>query len=231
MCRKTFLQTKIENMQGKLFSIDQTLSPRQIADSVECIEVFKSISGEIYKKIVEAQKDYDYFVVENPLPYSDPIFNASFLHRTILSKMLSIDGMTLYRNRSEAFLLKYCNYTIWVKKLDKGYSPKINKTNKSFCRYNQIADGDDDRPLLLLGYQLDGNGNLSQVYFVYRVGEELKWVVDICEMIANANQFAILTPQDSPALSVKKPLSDVGLGVDDKPNFRIKEGAKKKRKQ
>lgn len=72
-------------------------------------------------------------------------------------------------------IIEIGSYKVWVKKLDERGMPWINETKSSVKRITQKAEGEDDLPLLILGYQLSQVERISQISLSYIKGDRHLW--------------------------------------------------------
>jgi len=186
----------LRNREQYLFS-DEEMNPRQNADREEVLGVFTPLATDIVMKILEAGDCYLGIADNHPVARQEHTFPSSVLHGLIIEYLSQINGVSRYPFCSRNSILEIGAYKVWVKKLDGRGMPWVNETKSSVKRVNQKAEGEDDMPVLILGYQLNQLEHISQIQLIYIEGDQHIWApIDLGD-IAATNQIN-MTPTPAP---------------------------------
>lgn len=172
MVRNSILN--LRNREQFLFT-DEEMNPRQNADREEVLRVFTPLTHNIVSKILEAGDCYLEIAEKYPIARQESTFPSSLLHGLIIEKLSEIETVRLTQPTKRNSIIEIGSYKVWVKKLDERGMPWINETKSSVKRITQKAEGEDDLPLLILGYQLSQMERISQISLLYIKGDQHLW--------------------------------------------------------
>lgn len=199
MVRNNILNLRIR--EQFLFT-DEEMNPRQTADREEVLNVFTPLAHSIVSKILEAGDCYLEIAERYPIARQESTFTSSFLHGLIIEKLSQIETVRLTQPTKRNSIVEIGSYKVWVKKLDERGLPWINETKSSVKRINQKVEGEDNLPILILGYQLSQLEHISQITLLYIEGDQHLWAPINLGDIAATSHIDSMTNIPSEGLDV-----------------------------
>lgn len=178
----------LRNRMGFLFTEEEMFS-RTSAERENVISTFAPIEADIVNRIMNAGNNYLQFAENFPIARREHNFVTMMLHSLIIEELAKISGVTLdcIAKRPNNTVLRIGSYLVWLKKLDKDGKPSINRTKSSTKRISQKAEGDDNQPMLILGYKLDDLQRIVNISISYMEGDKHLWApIDIGDRVANS---------------------------------------------
>lgn len=202
------IKNKKENLiskMGYLFSKEE-MYPRESAIREEVINAISPLADDIVNGIIKANNSYLAFADTHAIARRQNNFVTTTLHGLIIEQLATISSVEIQQlNNSGNSILRIGKYLVWLKKLDDKGMPNINKTKSSTKRINQLVDGNDTTPLLILGYTLDDIQRINGISLSYLEGEKQLWApIDIMQIISSKS-VAITSEADETVNVTVKP--------------------------
>lgn len=185
---------KFTRFKNRQMSIDfgEEFQPRHEADREKVVELIKPHSDGLMNAILTADDKYQAFAADNAIARQQHSFAPSNLTALIVQEISKISGFTLNNFSKGTPEIMFDDYKFWVKKIDEKFSPRFNQTKSSQSRANQLTNDDDEKSILILGYQLNDLQRVSGVYLVYLRGEEKIWTpINLGDMAAQIEEEAM----------------------------------------
>lgn len=184
---------------------DEDFDPRQNAERNEVLSVFAPLANSLVMKILEAGDCYLAFAENHPVARRESTFPSSILHGLIVEKLSEIEGVRVIKTNKRNSFFEIGPYKVWVKKLNEDGLPWVNETRSSIMRISQKADGEDTKPVLILGYQLSQTEKITRIILVYIDGDQHLWTpIDLGDMAASNYMVPIsVSTVEEPAVSIK----------------------------
>lgn len=174
----------------------EEFQPRHEADRKKVIELLKPHSDGLMNAILSADDKYQAFAADNVIARQQHSFAPSNLTALIVQEISKISGFALNNFSKGTPEIMFDDYKFWVKKIDEKFTPRFNQTKSSQSRVNQLTNDDDEKSILILGYQLNDLQRVSGVYLVYLRGEEMVWApINLGDMAAQVEER--VTPVNS----------------------------------
>lgn len=194
----------LRNRELFLFT-EEEMNPRQNANREEVLGVFAPIANNIVSKILEAGDCYLQFAEAHAMARRENNFCSSIMHALIIENLSQMDGVRIVQPTKGNSMLEISGYKVWIKKLDDNKQPWVNATISSTKRIYQKAEGTDNLPMLILGYQLNDIEVVSQIYILYLKGDDHLWApIDIGDIAAsNRISMTAATTVEEPIVRVK----------------------------